>query len=350
MNKLFIDTNAFEKIGFNFDERNPIISTILKNVQEGEYEYYSLSVIDEEIKSHINNRCESQFNNVKKFKWLKNYISDEQVRENCFKDLKDYEMFKKNISAKPCNVSKINPEDILKKYFKIEYPFEKCNEKRKEFPDAFISAYVNDLVETEKEKIYFVTNDKGLQKSLNDKIIIFEDLETFLSEINNISPKKYKQVEKVIYDNIKMIEDNIFKKMNLIYNDLEDEEIDVNNINIQNIIDIKVIDNEEDTYFISCKCDFLILHGTFSCLDYYNSYMPNDCDFYTVQEYIKIDEIAINDYEFIVKLNLNEETDFELNFLDNYDIYIDYELLNEMQYDNSSFDGETSFSQDGGYR
>lgn len=171
MNKLFIDTNAFDRIGLNFDEKNPIIYLLIKNVNDKMYEYHSLSVIDNEVISHIKEKCLDAYNKLNRFKWLKKYISEDELKTNCYKDLTDYNQFKEKISAIKCDVSKINPEDIFDKYFKVEYPFAK-GDKRKEFPDAFISTYVNNLKCPTTEKIYFVSNDNTLKKSLNNNIVI----------------------------------------------------------------------------------------------------------------------------------------------------------------------------------
>ena len=113
MNKLFVDTNAFESIGFNFDLKNPIIKALMRNAKSGEYIYYNLSVIDNEVTNHIKDRCLKEYSKVKKIKWLKSYLKDNDIKDNCFKDLTDYEKFKNNIAAISCNVSSINPEDIL---------------------------------------------------------------------------------------------------------------------------------------------------------------------------------------------------------------------------------------------
>ena len=121
MNRLFIDTNVFENIGYNFDLKNPIIKSLIRNAKSGEYKYYSLSVIDNEIVNHITDRCSKEYNNVRKIKWIKKYLDDEKIKENCYKDLNDYNQFKKRINSLACDVSSINPEIIFEKYFKVEY-------------------------------------------------------------------------------------------------------------------------------------------------------------------------------------------------------------------------------------
>ena len=346
MNKLFVDTNVFESMGFNFDIKNPIIAVMLKNAKDKEFEYYSLSVIDGEVLAHLNDRGLKEYNYLKKVKWLKKFLSDQEIKDNCYKDLIDYQQFKDNIAAIHCDLSKINPEKIFKKYFNLEYPFEKADKKRYEFPDAFIAEFINGVPIKDDEKIYVVTNDQGLKLSLNSNIYVYDSLELFLADINNIKPKKYKAIEKFILTNTELIQNKMYDNKNVKYNDLEDEEIDVDDIKIQNIIDIKVIGSKDDTYYVSCKCDVLKLQGCFSCLDYYNSYAPNDCDFYAIQEYIKAEELIINNYEFIIEIVDSDNDNYLIKFQDEYDIEIDYKLIAVADCERYNYDGEDSFTQD----
>ena len=179
MKKLFVDTNAFEKEGYIFNDRNPVTNTIIKNVNNSEYEFCIISVIDNEIISHIKKRCDEEYQQLAKRKWLKAYISEEDLKYNCNKNLIDYEQFKNKVSAKYYDVSNIDPEIIFKKYFNIEYPFENNSKKRKEFPDAFISECINRLVQNSEDEIYFVTSDNGLKLSMDSRIMCYNDLKSF---------------------------------------------------------------------------------------------------------------------------------------------------------------------------
>ena len=349
MNKLFVDTNAFVKMGYNFDEQNPIISVIIKNIIDKKYKYYNLSVIDNEIASHLETRFLEDFEKAKKIKWINNYITDDVIKENCLEKIAAYKKFKQNIGAIECNVENINPEKILEKYFKKELPFEDKKDKRKEFPDAFIAEYLNNIRIENEEKIYFVTNDNGLKKSLNSNVMVFSDLESFLSSINSISPREYKKIEGFIVDSISSIEEKIFQNKKIEINNLEQESISVDKIKIQKIIDIQVIDKNENSYIINCKCDFLILEGEFACLDYNNSCFMKSNDYYFSPEYIVLKEMALNDFEFIIKINYNEDDELFISYFDEYKININYESIEKCYSDiYLDYDGEDSWSQDGG--
>ena len=342
MNKLFIDTNVFYKMGYNFDDKNPIIYMLLKNAKEKIFRYYNLSIIDNEIIEDLKERGNKNFKKIKSLKWIREYIDEETIKKNCCKDLIDYTNFKTKIKAINCTVDNINPEVILKKYFNIMYPFEK--EKRKEFPDAFIAEYINSLQLNDKEKIYFISEDKGLISALKKHIIIYNSLEKFLSDLNKISPCKFKKIDEFIKDNFDIIENGIMEKANIMATDLENEDIDIETISVNGISNIDVIDNNNGLYYINCMTDYISLNGQFSCLDYNNSYMPNDCDFYALEEYLSTNRIDIENYEFYITLK-EENDNFKIIFPDQYNISIDYNLMQESLYNNyeweeGSLDGD----------
>ena len=343
MNKLFVDTSAFQQKGLNFDIRNPIISTIIKNVENGKYEFCNLSVIDNEIISHLGKRCLEEYKSVQKRKWIKNYISDEEIKNNCYKDLTDYTNFKKRISAILCDVSIINPEKIFSKYFKIEYPFENNKDKRKEFPDAFISEYINLLSQSTDECVYFVSSDDGLRKSINEKVKCYDDLESFLSDINKVSSKIFESIEEYILNNYYLIQKNLFERFTFEIEDLNDEKLEIENIEIK-ITDIKVIDKENDTYYVSCTCNSLDLFGDFIFLEpkYNLNAFGEIIDF--EPDFLELHYLTKKNYEFIIKVNELEDNNFSLEFLDKYII----KLSNETIEDSIDYDAEGNWDQDGG--
>lgn len=327
MNKLFIDTNAFYKLGYNFDIRNPIINILIENAKNLEYEYNNLSIIDNEIISDLKDRGECQEKQVNKMRWISKHLTEDILKKNCYKDLNDYKNFKNKIGGSNCDVSNINPEDIFRKYFDVKLPFEKRDLKRKEFPDAFISAYINDLEVIGKDKIYLITDDKGLAKSIeNPNVVIFHDIESFLSDINNISPLEYNKMCEFINNNKEIIAKGILNKSCINTNDLEREEISVDSIKIQDIMNIEVMSDEDDVFLINCTCDFLVLKGEFICFDYYNSYMPNDCDFYVNEEYIRTEEIPFEQYEFMITLK-KDGNDYIIEFMDIYNFELYFDLM-----------------------
>ena len=332
MKKLFVDTNAFEKEGYIFDNSNPVTNTIIKNVNNNEYEFCIISIIDSEIISHIKKRCDEEYQQLAKRKWLQAYISDEDLKYNCNKKLIDYEQFKNKVAAKYYDVSDVNPEIIFKKYFNIEYPFENRDEKRKEFPDAFISERLNGLVQSTEDEIYFVTEDKGLKSSLDSRIICYNDLKSFLSSINHVSPKLFEKMGRYIIKSIKDIQLNMMSKIIFELNDVDDESLEIEDLEISNIINIKVIDNDKDTYYVSCKCATLNLFGNFvfnttrTCVNNYGELIDIEPDF------LEVTNLSKDNFEFIIKIIDLKKDKFSIEYLDKYVFNLTNEMIENSYY------------------
>lgn len=350
MDKLFIDTNIFESKGFNFDERNILIKILINNAKGKKYEYCNLSIIDNEIKSHINKKSEEDEQILKKkYKWLKQYVDDKTIYRNCYKNLIDYEDFKKNINAVNCDVSGINAEDVFKKYFSVELPFEIKETKRKEFPDAFISMYINKLAKNTTNKIYFISEDKGLKKSLDDSIIKYDSVESFLTDINGLEPTEFLFVRELIKSNIVEIGTKVLEYGNFKNVDLEDEEIEPDSIILNENFDFEVMDADENEMYINCIFQELSILGTFSCLDYENSYWPNDEEYYVYTEYLKSYKIDYENFEISLKIR-KEKEEYKIEYDNIYNLEIDYKKMKECSTENFSpfnnYDGEDSWTQD----
>lgn len=351
MNKLFIDTNIFESKGFNFDPRNILIKLLIDN-SNNNYEYCNLSIIDNEIISHINERCSLNKKNLNsKYKWIKEYIDERTVYENCYKDLIDYNKFKKDISAIDCYVEKVNPENVFKKYFKTELPFELKKEKKNGFPDAFISEYLNNLSRQVDDKIYFISNDEGLAKSLDKTIVVFKNIIDFFNEINSDNSEKIKQLaHDIIVAKLDKISSHILELGDFKTVGLENEEINLEEIQLSDDFNLEILESNDDELYVSCKFKKLILIGTFSCLDYENSYWPNDEDYYVYTEYCKANKIEYNDYEINLKI-CNDNNDYKIEYDNLYSFSIDYQKIKEYATEHFSslddFDGEDDWAQDG---
>lgn len=352
MDKLFIDTNVYEAKGFNFDEKNILIKVLTNNIKNRKYEYCNLSVIDNEIKSHINKKCtESKRILHKKYKWIENHIEENIIYENCYKDLIDYENFKNVTSATNCDVSLINPEKVFKKYFSMELPFEDNKNKRKEFPDAFIVEYLNDLINNSLDyKIHFISNDNGIKQALDKKIDKYTTIEEFLTTINGMDPDNYSNVIQIIEENLSMISSEILSRLDVKCTFIEEEEINIDAVILSKNFDIEILDEDENKIYVNCIFREMSLLGSFICLDYENSYWPNDEEYYVYTQYLKADKIDIENFEMSLTIDKNNG-EYELGFDNIYSVEINYEKMKEFACDSFSplddYDGEDSWTQDG---
>ena len=352
MDKLFIDTNVYEAKGFNFDEKNILIKVLTNNIKNRKYEYCNLSVIDNEIKAHINKKgTESKRILHKKYKWIENHIEENIIYENCYKDLIDYENFKNVTSATNCDVSLINPEKVFKKYFSMELPFEDNKNKRKEFPDAFIAEYLNDLINNSLDyKIHFISNDNGLKQALDKKINKYTTIEEFLTTINGMDPDNYSNVIQIIEENLSMISSEILSRLDVKCTFIEEEEINIDAVILNNNFDVEILDEDENKIYVNCIFSEISLIGSFICLDHENSHWPNDEEYYVYTQYLKADKIDIENFEMSLTIDKNNG-EYELGFDNIYTVEINYEKMKEFACDSFSplddYDGEDSWTQDG---
>lgn len=355
MKKLIIDTNIYDSKGLNFDINNIIVKVLVDCAKKNKFEYLNLSVIDNEILSHLKVRGEESEKSLKKsYKWITKYINESEIYNNCFKDLIDYEKFKNNIKAINCDFSKINPEIVLKKYFNMELPFEKKESKKHEFPDAFIAEYVNNLAKcNESDEVIFISRDNGLLKSLSTDITKYSTIEEFLKDLNGIDVNKYSFINDLITNNLTEICGNILSNLELDIKFIEEEEIEPTGVILDKMFDFDVIDVSENIISISCIFRELHLNGNFTCLDYDNSYWPNDEDYYTYMEYIKSDDIKYENVNIEFEIVKNDE-EYLIKYNNKYTLDIDYNIVKEnatehfSAYEDVEF--EASFAQDNGER
>lgn len=352
MDKLFIDTNVYESKGFNFDEKNISIKVLTDNIKNKKYEYCNLSVIDNEIKSHITKKGDISKRLLnKKCKWIKNYVEENIIYENCYKDLIDYENFKHKVSAIDCDVSLINPENILKKYFSMELPFEDNKNKRKEFPDAFIVEYLNDLVNNSLDyRIHFVSNDNGLKQALDKKIDKYTTIEEFLTAINGITPDNYSNIKQKIEENLSVISSEILTRLDVKCTFIEEENINIDSVILNRNFDIEILDEDENKIYVNCIFKEISLMGSFICLDYENSYWPNDGECYVYTQYLKANKIDIENFEMSLTID-KASNEYKLDYDNIYSVEINYEKMKGFACDSFSplddYDGEDSWAQDG---
>ncbi len=323
---IFIDTNVFEKKGFNFDARNQIIGQYQILTKNKNFENVCVSVVDNEIKQHINKKIDENKKGIKKHcKWLYNCLDEAIIDENINKDLLDYEKFKQECETINIDLKNINPELVMEKYFKIQYPFELT--KPNEFKDAFFLEAVYKYAKEHELYTSFIviTNDNGIKNAVeeqgNKKIITLDSIEQLIDTMI-----KYPQAEKTkvfdyisSYDFAEQIEEMI--KINI--SDIEEEQIDIDSYECSGIFFPKIIKASKDKIIIVCDMNINLI-GKFSCLDYNNSYYSNEESEYLYKQYIERDFLGYV-CQTIIEVNIQEQEFISAKILDLPEVDIDYE-------------------------
>lgn len=290
---VFIDTNVFQKMNYNFDKRNIILKNFKTLIKNREIKNVIISVIDNEIKEHLTNRKKENEKVIKKYcKWVYDEIDKKKIENNLSKEILDYQKFKEETSSIIINVDNINPEIVLNKYFLKEFPFEPS--KPQEFKDAF---FVEAVFEYAKQnfstKYVVISEDKGIKKAIekngNLQIIQLESLPQLMDLIINYGNKRKKDIKKYLSNsNLTQL---LQGKVNVSYDDIEEETIEVEETEVVGVLDLDIINVYED--YIRAVCNlFVALRGTFKCLDYNNSYFSDEDNEYIYKNYIDKKELS----------------------------------------------------------
>lgn len=284
---VFIDTNIFEEIGFNFDLRNEIIKQYVDLCKNNKIKNLIVSVIDKEIKKHINTRIEENKRVIKKnCKWIYGFVDEKDIDNNLNKNLIDYEEFKKQTKSEIIEIKNINPEIVMDKYFNMKYPFEIS--KPYEFKDAFFLEEIFEYVSTnlEVDGVLIVTKDNGIIKAVEEKgikrINCCSKIDKVIDTVLKVSTEEKLEICKYLksYDFDNQIPDKITVNIECD----EESNIVIDDYECSGILTLNVIKAEEKRIIVSC--DILInLLGNFKCLDYDRSYYSEEEHEYVYKEY-----------------------------------------------------------------
>lgn len=325
---VFIDTNIYEEIGYNFDNKNSILQAFKKLVNENEIKNIMISVIDGEIISHLEDRKKENIRAIKKHcKWISGLINEELINQKLNKELQDYEKFKKETKTEMIKIDDINSQKILEKYFAVEPPFE--NKKKNEFKDAF---FVEAVLEYIKKNFYIrnvvITKDEGVIKAIkkygNTSVEVVKSIQELTDFIINYGSKRKEGLKKYIKEyNLKPL---IEKEYSVSYCDIEEENIEIDDIEIYGVFDIEILNDIDSSVMVACDVG-VALEGKFSCLNYDDSYYSSEEREYLYKSYINKKELM---YVCTIVMNIEKNDNRYGNILirDFPEIEIDYESMN----------------------
>ena len=276
---VFVDTNAFQSLGFNFDERNIVLANFKELLQTQRYVHILISIVDNEIKKHIKDRTAENRRMMKKYcKWVYDIVDNSKIEEMLNKEFNGYEKFKSDTNTLNITIENINPENVMDKYFNIKPPFESA--KLNEFKDAFFLEAIYNFVNEEDEdflNFIVITADKGIKKAIdeygNKKLNYYDNIPEFIDSVNSISAITKEQLFNYIkqYD----FNDLIQNKINITVEDIEEYDEDIESCTCEGIYSPQIIKKIGNKITVVCDM-FICLNGSFRCLDYDKSYYSNE--------------------------------------------------------------------------
>ena len=190
---IFIDTQAYMKMGLNFN--HPALVSLLELCRTDDLYHLTTTVVKREVESKIQTSIQDALSSLKGFRRkarLLEKINDENIRA-LFNHIDEDEIQRKAISvfegflveskSSILSADSVNAEEVLELYFNKKHPFGE-NKKKSEFPDAISLFSVLNAVGT--EKVYVISDDPDLKGFCNSStnLISIETLDEFLDLYN----------------------------------------------------------------------------------------------------------------------------------------------------------------------
>lgn len=220
---VFIDTNVFDECKYHLEGTSPL--NILRQLADNEkVSLYTSSIVLGEAKKHISHNVISAYELLsKQIKEMRKLISPSLLKEtsfalcyeipvnNGFEDaaVVRFNDYLKELRFTILDSSGVDVNQIIDDYFKSRPPFENCEKKKNEFPDAIMIAKIKNHFSKENP-ICIISGDKGFRKA-------FERIEGFstIEKLNELFDMINKQDEKITYDAIKshLVEEHVLNNI-----------------------------------------------------------------------------------------------------------------------------------------
>lgn len=331
MYKVIIDTCSFQYTGLNFDKSNSIINSLIKHTKKN-VEIIMISIIKNEIISHINHAIDKDreeiLSCIRKRKWMEEILDEELINRETNKKMENFKQFLLGANVTEVDVNDILAEEVFNDYFIGNYPFEDKSKKKHEFPDAFISKKIIKMANDDKENNYiFVSSDEGLKESLKgiSNIKMFTKIQELLNMLAVDSEEIREEICKYFENqNYDVVLDDLYKNVDLIYDDKEYVEFDLDHIEIDSMYEFDIIDYSDQTKEFTLGSDFYFrLCGNFIKRDFDNSIFDkesnefvydqfdNICTIYIPRVYIEV-KVKYDDGK-IEYLGINKSVEFDIN-------------------------------------
>jgi len=279
---IFLDTNIYEENNF-FHSNN--IQGLFYYSRIGVIKLFMTSISKNELISRLEKRLEEVKDdhnklvnalNKPKFRILKNLLQYEDVSKSQILVSKSLIELSRKLdtiieSSRITILSNnnVNVEDIFNQYYLKEPPFSNKNEKKYEFPDAFIIKSVDEWCKTNRKKMIVLTKDNDFNGYKSRRLKFERDLPELLNQITIYYDSKQKT--QIIPRINKALEDNRNSVLSLI--ELELDKFILLDLDFEKIIGFKRLpptykehkitairpEYAEVTYFLEVNYSFTVI-------------------------------------------------------------------------------------------
>lgn len=306
-NTVIIDTNAFDSKGNDFcGYFNSIIPAFFDTLSKNGIRILSHPILIGETKKHINHLDDGQTDNEKVKNAIKALTRYKNILELIDIDYDSTIQQLEKLDIENENIKKVdhyfssaemlkycNPEIVFKKYFNNEAPFDKEQNKKYEFPDAFIIESIIDYIDTNPTvAILVISSDEDWKKALSTKsqITMKDNLDDALKllysqeqSINDIIESLYEDIADYLTNNTTTetwfdIQDYDLES------DIDVEEVVLDNIS-NNVVPLVI---SERKIVLQTTVDLLV-DGATTIFDYDNSVWDSETRTYYLTSFAIMD-------------------------------------------------------------
>lgn len=319
---IFLDTSIY--VGINFNFKNKRIQTLIELVEDGFVNLYKTPITEKEVYNNIRKSVDHsrQYINLlkKEGKILRNipeyeHLWNRTTISNAGLKLEEsFKAFLEEAKVREIPISNKGILEIFDRYFESKPPF--SEQKKSEFPDAFVLDSIAEWTKENKENLYVVSTDSDMKNycAEQDNLIYVESLEKMLDIIYQNDDIKYNSVQKLYDDYSGEFLEYINSSIDQLIFDIYDLYGDVE------VIKIEAFEMDEDPLVMSIKDNKVTLvfnteisyTVSISYLDESNSVYDREAGEYIFTEY---DSKTVEDVATIqVELELDVTDYQELNF------------------------------------
>lgn len=192
---VFIDTQSFVKAGLDF--RSKAIQAFADAASDGAFNHLMTTITVQEVKDKIHDAIKEGLNRVMDFRRKAKMLetSTNPIIAGFFAEYDHgsvqshaqevFQGFIDDSNATVLDLSKVDANEVFRKYFQHEAPFQE-GKKKDEFPDAFSMLAIEASLGKD-EKCYVVSEDPDLKAfcAANNRFLLIEDLAKLLDLYNS---------------------------------------------------------------------------------------------------------------------------------------------------------------------
>lgn len=267
---VFIDTQSFVGHGLNF--QHSALKAFQALCEKNRLYHITTTVVKREVESQITESIHEALSALKTFRRKARVLAGakNEAMLALFTEVDDAHILKESIEvfseflrstkANVLTLSGTNPENVLDRYFEKKPPFGD-GKKKAEFPDAFSLSALEQYAETEKEKIYVVSDDADLVHACTGHkyLVAINTLDKLLDTYNTHESALSDLLKRFIGENQEVLKERIKERMDdaggVNEGSWEDSEVEEFSVQVIELYEPAVVSVDEGSAIVTFDFD-----------------------------------------------------------------------------------------------